>query len=102
MKKITRILEWLSQSDDNKRKLFEFWFKPPVSTQLEIGMTYFEIDDIIKNYNNCLVDLEVFYETYDCVNLFEVLTWLEIIPDYNGLFNHVSNDIIIEKVINES
>lgn len=89
------ILIGLLKNDDNKRSVLEYYFKPKIGVQLEIGMPYFEIDDYINNWNLLFNDFKTTLFDYPDLRVSQVLVNNNIIPNFSGEWYYTEDDKIL-------
>lgn len=89
------------EDDENKRKVLEYWFKPPEGVQLELGGPYNSIDDIIKQWNAEYEIISAFWKENIDLRLPQVLISAGIMPNYTGFYFYKEDEatVILSKVL---
>ena len=89
--RIPIILELL-KDDSNKLKVLEKFFKPKEGSQLEIGMPYFEIDNIIKRWIKMFEKFSVFWKLTPDLRLSQALVNCGILHNYIGFWYYLEDE----------
>ena len=93
-KRIPIILKAL-ENKDNRKKLLYYWFTPPVGTQMEIGMPFYDIPEIEKMWDKHLdfLELKEFWYANSHLRLVQMLISLGYLQNYIGLYYYIEDDI---------
>lgn len=90
--RIPIILELL-KDNTNKRKVLGVYFTPKEGTQLEVGMPYFEIDNIVKKWDEMFEEFSAFWKQIPDLRLSQVLVNYDILINYAGFWYYLDDEI---------
>lgn len=90
-KRIPIILKCL-ESNQAKNLFLETFFKPKIGVQLEIGMPYFEIINMILKWDNQKDNIEKHWLANPDLRLTQVLIYFNIMPSYGGLWYYTEDE----------
>lgn len=101
-RRIPVILEAL-KSQENKRKLLEYWFEPPHGTQIEIGDAYSSIEYIIEQWEKYEENLESHWKYSPDWRFSQLLINSGIMRNFPGFYYHKEDETsVIESGILEA
>lgn len=89
--RIPIILELL-KDDSNRRKVLEKYFKPKEDTQLEIGMPYFEIDNILVRWNKMFHIFSKSWQHNPDLRLSQALVNSNVMPNFSGFWYYLEDE----------
>ena len=94
MRQVMRVPMMLKmlRSEENRRKVLEYWFKIPGGEQTEIGHPYYEIGTILDYWKDNLVDVESFWRNNIDLRLPQVLININIMPNFPGFYYHKEDE----------
>lgn len=83
------------KDNDKKREVLEHFFKPKPGIQMEIGMPFYEIDNIIKAWklNEDLVK-KLWIKNPD-LRLTQVLINVGIMPNFPGFYYYIEDELLM-------
>ncbi len=94
-KKELDIIIPLLKSNKNKEKVLEVWFRPKIGTQMEIGMPFYDIPEIVKRWENNWDKFKTFWKNNTQLRLSQVLINLDIMDNYPGVYYYYTDTATI-------
>lgn len=82
---------------ENLEKILEVWFKPPKGTQLEIGMPFFDIPQIIENVKNNFTELEQTWQEFPEARLPQIFIITDVMDNYPGGYYYMEDSETLSK-----